>query len=169
MICIKKPALAICLFTISLLVNTMAVGQSPISGTWALQNMEHVTGPEFANALPKQITLHQQADSLIIETIAVGADGDVSTRLSVPMNGSPYTAISTASNRKYVRSLKWTNDKKGLTLTTVFYTTEDPTKVDCTRTEAWSFSPDGKQLNIEKKSDETRSESWQAKAIYDKK
>ncbi|WP_315815643.1 hypothetical protein [Paraflavitalea speifideaquila] len=78
--------------------------------------METVSGPEFANALPKQITLHQQADSLIIETIAVGADGDVSTRMSVPMNGSPYTAISTASKRKYVRNLKWTNDKKDLPL-----------------------------------------------------
>ena len=154
---------------VGILLSATSFAQTNVSGTWALQNKQHVLGPEYANALAKQITINQQADSLIIETISTGNEGqDVSSRQAVAMNGKAVTTTSATSKRKLVKSLKWNTDKKGLVLTTVFYVADNPSEVDFTRVETWSLSPDGKQLNIDKRSVETRSETWQVKGVYGK-
>jgi hypothetical protein len=148
---------------------TLTFGQTNISGTWTLQSKQHVLGPEYLNALAKQITLHQTADSLIIEMIGIDGNGqEVSSRQSVAMNGQQVTGIS-ATNRNYVKSLKWAPGKKDLVVTTVFYMPGNSAEVDFTRVETFSLSPDGKRLNIHKKSVETRSETWEVKGVYDKK
>lgn len=158
------------LLVTGLLMHAITFAQPPVSGTWALQNKQHVLGPEYANALPKQLTIRQQADSLIIESINIGGNGqEVSSRQAVAMDGKPTTNTGATSKRKYVRSLKWNADKKGLVLTTIFYVPENPSEVDFTRVETWSLSPDGRQLNIQKKSVETRSETWEVKGVYEKK
>jgi hypothetical protein len=155
---------------IGLLLNANVIAQNNVSGTWALQSKQHVTGPQYVNALPKQMTITQQADTLIIESINIGSDGqDVSSRQTVAMDGKPATIISSKTKIKYVKSLKWNADKKGLVLTTVFYVDDNPSEVDFTRVETWSLSPDGKQLNIQKRSVETRSETWEVKGLYEKK
>jgi hypothetical protein len=148
---------------------TAALAQSDLSGTWALQNKQHVTGPQYANALPSQITVNNQADSLIIESINVGADGqEVRSKRVLPIDGKSVTATSSI-NQRTIKSLKWAADKKGLILTTTFYRLDNPTEIDFTRIETWSLSPDGKQLNIDKRSEETQSETWQTKGVYSKK
>ncbi len=149
---------------------TTAFAQSDLSGTWALQNKQHVSGPDYANALPKQITINKQADSLIIESVNIGAEGqDVTSKQAVAIDGKSVMGISPVSQRKLIKSLKWTADKKGLVLTITFYRLDNPTEIDFTRIETWSLSPDGKQLNIDKKSEETQSETWQVKGVYAKK
>lgn len=151
-------------------LSQATLAQTNLAGTWALQNKEHIMGPEYGNALATQITLQQQTDSLIIETISVGAEGaEVKSRQAVSTDGKPSTTSSTTTHRKYVRSMKWTPDKKGIVLTTVFYMPDNPNEVDFTRVETWTVSPDGKELNIDKKSIETRSETWQVKGVYAKK
>lgn len=155
---------------IGLLLHATAFAQNNVSGTWTLQSKQHVLGPEYANALAKQIIINQQTDSLIIETISVGAEGqELSNKQVVALDGKPLTTTSATSGRKLVRSLKWNTDKKGLVLTTVFYVAGNPNEVDFTRVETWSLSPDGKQLNIQKRSVETRSETWEVKGVYEKK
>lgn len=155
---------------IGLLMSATSFAQTNVTGTWTLQSKEHIAGPEYANALPKQITISQQADSLVIESINIGNEGqDVSSRQAVAMNGQPVTTTSATSKRKYIKSLQWSPDKKGLVLTSIIYLPDNPNVVDLTRVETWSLSPDGKQLNINKKSIETRSESWEDKGVYDKK
>jgi hypothetical protein len=154
---------------IALLLNATAFAQNNLSGTWTLQNKEHVSGPDYENALPKQIALHQQADSLIMESVYAEDDKDVSSRQALAMNGQPLTYIGPKSNRKYVKSLKWNADKKGLVLTIVIYVPDNPNEVDFTRVETLSLSPDGKQLILNKKSVETRSETWESKGVYVKK
>lgn len=154
---------------IALLLNATASAQNNLSGTWTLQNKEHVSGPDYENGIPKQIALHQQGDSLIIESVYVEDNKDVSSRQAVPANGQAVTTIGPKSNRKYVKSLKWSADKKGLVLTIVIYVPDNPNEVDLTRVENWSLSPDGKQLILNKKSVETRSETWESKGVYVKK
>lgn len=155
---------------IGLLLNATVFAQNNVSGTWTLQSKQHVLGPQYANALPKQINISQQADSLIIETINIGGNGqDVSSRQAVAMDGKPATTTGATSKRKLVKSLKWNADKKGLVLTIVFYVPDNPSEVDFTRVETWSLSPDGKQLNIQKRSVETRSETWEVKGMYERK
>lgn len=149
-----------------ILLHATATAQDNLSGTWTLQNKQHIAGPQYANSLPKQVSIHQQADSLVIETTSIGSGGkDVTNRQAVPMDGKPVTIDKT---RKLVKSLKWMNNKKGFVLTTIYYRTEDPKAVDFTREEDWQLSQDGKQLNIDKKSIETRSEDWQVKGKYEK-
>lgn len=149
--------------------TTAAFAQSDLAGTWALQNKEHVSGPQYANALPSQITVNKQADSLIIESINIGADGQkVSSKRVLPIDGKSVIGMS-SMNQKTIKSLKWAADKKGLILSTTFYRLDNPTEIDFTRIETWSLSPDGKQLNIDKKSEETQSETWETKGVYSKK
>lgn len=149
-----------------ILLHATATAQDNLSGTWMLQNRQHIAGPQYANSLPKQVVILQQADSLIIETINIDGGGkDVTNRQAVPMDGKPVTINKT---RKLVKSLKWANDKKGFVLTTVYYRTDDPSAVDFTREESWNLSKNGKQLNIDKKSIETKSEDWQVKGTYEK-
>lgn len=156
------------LFLLCLANSTFA--QINFSGTWDLQNKQHILGPEYSNALASKLTITQQADSLIIETVGVGAEGqEVKSRQSVSMDGKMQVATSAASNRQYAKSLKWSADKKNLVITTIFYMENNPSEVDFTRVETWSLSPDGQQLNIDKRSIETRSETWQVKGVYAKK
>lgn len=151
----------------ALLVSGYTYAQSPIEGTWSLQNKEYLLGPEYGNALARQVTLKQQADSLVIETVSAGAEGqDVNNRSAVGMDGKQVSGVSNRSQRKYTKSIKWNPDKKGFIMTTVIYLADNPTEVDFTRVETWSLSPDGKQLKIHKKSLETRSETWEAEGTY---
>lgn len=157
------------LLSIAFFMQATAFAQSDLSGTWALQNKQPVSGPQYANALPSQITVNKQADSLIIESINTGADGqEVSSKRVLPIDGKSVIGMSSI-NQKTIKSLKWTADKKGLILTTTFYRLDNPTEIDFTRIETWSLSPDGKQLNIDKKSEETQSETWQTRGVYVKK
>jgi|GEM_PF-1245050 len=148
---------------------TAAFAQSDLAGTWALQNKQQVSGPDYANALPKQITINKQADSLIIESVNIGAEGkDVTNKQALAINGKSVIGLS-PSQRRLIRSLKWTDDKKGLILTSIYYRLDNPTEIDFTRIEILSLSTDGKQLNIDKKSEETQSETWQVKGVYARK
>lgn len=150
-----------------LFTYSISSAQNNVLGTWILQSKDHIFGPEYANALPKQMRINQQADSLILESINIGGNGqDVNSRQAVPMNGQPLTMTSLATKRKYIKSLQWSADKKSLVLTIVIYIPSNPDVVDFTRVETWSLSPDGKQLNISKKSIETRSETWEAKGVF---
>lgn len=152
-----------------LFIHAISFGQNNLSGTWVLQNKTHVSGPEYTNAIPKQIRLHPQGDSLIMESVFEEDGQDVSSRQAVPMNGQPVSNIGAKSNRKYIKSLKWDADKKGLVLTVVIHVPDNPNEVDFTRVETWSLSPDNKYLNLNKKSVETRSETWETKGTYVRK
>ncbi len=157
------------LLVIGLVINGTVLGQTNFSGTWTLQHKQLITGPQYANALPKQLTMRQETDSLIIESVSIGAGGnDATNRQAIALNGQSTTTTNATTNRKLTRSLKWTNDKKAMVLTTVFYRPDNPTEIDFSREETWNLSPDGKQLNIDKRSVETRSETWQVKGTYNK-
>ena len=143
--------------------------QTNFSGTWVIREKQHVTGPEYINAMAKQIKVEQAKDSLIIETVTDGGEGkDVTSRQSYALNGKPSFATSTISKRKYTKTLAWSPDKKVLTITTVFSMPENEKETDLTRVETWTLSADGKHLNVDKKSIETRSETWEVKGAFEK-
>ncbi|HJU45191.1 MAG TPA: hypothetical protein VJ647_00325, partial [Chitinophagaceae bacterium] len=51
-----------------LFIGTAVSAQSPLISTWVMKEKQHISGPNYENALPKKITLLQQKDSLIIES-----------------------------------------------------------------------------------------------------
>ncbi len=134
---------------------------------WIQQSKEHVTGPEYGNAVQTQMTVLQNKDSVVINSLNPGADGkDVAGHVSFAINGKPSSISNPTSKRKYTRSLAWSADKKSLITTIVFSMPDNENEVDFTRIETWTLSPDGKQLRLNKKSVETRSETWELNAVF---
>lgn len=147
---------------------TSIYAQGDFSATWVLHNKQHIAGPQYANSVPKQLTISKQGDSLVIETVSTGGGGkEAVNRQVLALNGQP-SVISGFGNRKLIKSLKWSVEKDQYLLTTVYYRTEDPNAVDFTREETFTLSKDGTQLTLDKKSIETRSEDWQTKGVYKK-
>jgi hypothetical protein len=143
--------------SIALLLSATVFGQTNFSGSWVLKSKEHINGPQYANALAEEMTVKQTADS-----ISTG-------KRTVAMNGKPSSAMDTESNRKIVKSIAWSVDKKTATFTTAIYVPGNENEVELTRIDVWTLSPDGKQLTIQRKSVETKSENWEVKGNYEKK
>lgn len=143
--------------SIALLLSATVFGQTNFSGSWVLKSKEHINGPQYANALAEEMTVKQTADS-----ISTG-------KRTVAMNGKPSSAMDTESNRKIVKSIAWSADKKTATFTTAIYVPGNENEVELTRIDVWTLSPDGKQLTIQRKSVETKSENWEVKGSYEKK
>lgn len=142
---------------VAILLSATLFGQSNFSGVWVLKTKEHINGPQYANALAEELTVNQSADSF-----AVG-------KRTVAMNGKTSSVVDKESNRKSVKSVAWSADKKTATFTTAIYAVGNENEVELTRVDAWTLSPDGKQLTIQRKSIETKSENWEVKGIYEKK
>jgi hypothetical protein len=141
--------------------------QTNFTGSWSLKEKKHITGPEYGNALPSKLKVEQKTDSVIIESTNMGNEGkETTSRQAIAMNGKTQTINSATSKRKYVRSLAWSADKKSLILTTLFYIPENENEIDFTRIETWTLA-DG-NLSINKKSVETRSETWEVNGIFEK-
>lgn len=165
----NKISLSAFLFGAGLLINISSFAQENLSGTWVLENKQLIAGPNYANSLGKQITITIQNDSIIFESINVdGTRNEIINRYSLPVNGQPLT--SNKNNKKVIQTFQWNPDKMtGFVINRVYYHEKSSEEIDFTRIETWSFSPDGKQLIVDKKSVETRSQDWQVKGIFKKK
>ena len=137
------------------------------SGTWVRHSKQYVTGPQYVNAAAKQMTVALKADSIVVTTVSPGENGqDFSFSQAISMNGKPSIIIGKTSKRKFSTTLALSPDKKILTLTTACSTPDNENEVDFTRIETWTLSADGKQLYMDKKSVETKSETWEVKAVF---
>jgi len=156
------------LFTITAaLFGFTAFAQTNFSGTWSISDKQMITGPEYINALPKLLKIEQARDSVSIEYTYDTTDGaDQVSKHTYAIDGKEMTRTGKTSKRKTVMKLQWSADKSALVITTVFYIPENPAQVDFTRIETWSIK-DG-HLVIDERSEETRSETWQVKGIFDK-
>jgi hypothetical protein len=166
----SKIVLSARLFAISILITMSSFSQENVSGTWILESKQHMAGPNYANSMVKQVSIFQQNDSLVFESVHVdGSRNEVVSKHSLPLNGQSLTS-NTKANRKLIETLQWNKDKQtGFVITRVYYRTESPSEIDFTRVETWSFSSDAKQLTIDKKSIETRSQDWHVKGLFNKK
>lgn len=133
-----------------------AKAQTNFSGTWKLKETEYVTGPHYSNAMAEQLKVTQKADSLILES--------GTSRSAIAFNGDPTISTSASTKRKSTRSLAWSADKKSLVMTTAISLPDNPNEVDLTRVDTWTMEKG--TLTINRKSIETRSETWEAKGTY---
>ena len=149
------------------LLTSGVVAQTNFSGTWAIKEKQTSLGPEYVNALATSMKVQQNKDSLIIESVSTGADNQESkNRVAVPMNGQSVSNMSPASGRKVSRSLKWSADKKVLTITSPIAQAGNENEIELTRIDTWTLSADGKELIFNRKSVETVSESWEVKGVF---
>lgn len=143
-----------------IMLCSASFAQTNFSGNYTKESIEYIDGPKYGNALPETYNIQQTADSIII----VGA----TSRSGYAMNGGKSTSTSAANNRKFVRSLSWSADKKSVTLITEIYAEGNPNELDLTRVATWNLSADGKQLLVSLKSVETKSESWSVTGVFNK-
>ena len=152
-------------FTIGILFSASVIAQAEFSGTWVLNEKQHISGPVYLNAMQTKMKVQQSKDSIFIEYTNASADGkDAVSTQSLALDGKAITRIGATSKRKYIRKLEWSADKNQMIMTTVFYVPENDNEIDFTRIETWSIS-DGK-LMVHKKSIETRSETWEVKGTF---
>ncbi len=104
-----------------------------------------------------------------MQTTNTGAAGEEETSpFSVAMNGQTSSVTSQGDGRKFEWNLKWSTDKKSLTITMLIYKAGNSNEVELTRVETWSLLPGGKELVVDRKSIETVSEDWEVKGIFTK-
>jgi hypothetical protein len=139
-----------------LLIGTAVSAQTNFSGTWKLKGKEYINGPKYSNALAEELMVKQTKDS-----ITVG-------KTSVAMNGKGTTIMNKEQNRQSVKSVNWSADKKTATFTTVIYAPGSSSEVELTRVDSWILSADGKEMTVNRKSIEKKSESWEVKGTYEK-
>ncbi len=143
----------------AMLIGGSAFAQTNFSGTWKLTSKEHVEGPTYGNAVSEQLSIDQRSDTFYIGSAA---------KTAYAQNGAEIISNDANTKRKSVRSLSWSADKKVLTLKSVIYVPDSATEIDLTRVTTYSLSADGKTLNLDRQSIETRSENWRVKAVYEK-
>ncbi|MBB5440240.1 hypothetical protein HDC92_003940 [Pedobacter sp. AK017] len=133
--------------------GTTLFAQTNFTGSYKLKEIQHVNGPEYSNAMAKALVIRLTADSLF-----TGKRG-------LAMNGARLTFFG-EENRKMVRALSWSADKKSFKVITVIYMPGNDKEVDLTREDTYSMV--GAELVINRKSIESNSENWEAKGIYTK-
>ena len=153
----------ILIFATMLLYTISAIGQSNLSGTWGQQKIQHISGPNYQNAIPAFITISFTSDSLFVQTKGRNTNAEPFV-FSVPINGQSVT--TEYGRKKRTRTFVWKPEKNGFILTTLFFRTEDLNQIDFTRVEKFQLSNDGRELTLEKKSIETRSEDWHTNAVF---
>ena len=117
--------------------------------------------------MPTQFTISRIRDSLILEYITVNADGKENKgRIANPFNGSETMGYN-LNNLKVKRKLRYVKGTNEFTVNSVYYMPENNTEVDFTRIETFKVIDGNSHLN--KKSIETRGETWEVNGVYSKK
>jgi len=153
--------------TSSLLITNASNAQTNFSGTWSDPELEMISGIQYSNAVPKQIKVTQSKDSLKLESISAGNDGDVTNTTTIALNGKQSSRISKTSGRTIRTTATWNDRGTTLTILTLYSYANNPHKAEFTNTEVWELSDDG-NLKIVKTSDADVTDDWTIKGIYKK-
>ncbi|MFW2477986.1 MAG: hypothetical protein ACN4EP_13775, partial [Sediminibacterium sp.] len=74
-------------FAISILITMSSFAQENVTGIWIFESKQHISGPNYANSMVKQVTILHQHDSLVFESVNVdGSRNEVTARHSLPIN-----------------------------------------------------------------------------------
>jgi hypothetical protein len=148
-------------------MSLYSFSQSNFSGTWLLKTKQQVSGPEYINALPKKITIDQQKDSIVIETVSPGPIGnDITSKQIIATDSKPFSSVGLTSKRKFTRTFQWDKAGSSFMIKTIFYTQGDENEIDFTRVETWQLKDN--TLLIDRKSIETRSDTWETIGTFSK-
>jgi len=154
-----------------------ARAQNSFNGSYKFVAKEHIKGPEYGNAVPTSLTIEVTNDSVIIQqgVIPVTMENDqpvsgpeTKSRSAFANQSQPYLYRGKSSGRKYMRCVKWSDDKQSFTVTNEIYKDKNDDEIELTRIEEYTLSGDGKQLQYRVRSVETITESWEDKATYEK-
>jgi thioredoxin-related protein len=149
-----------------IIISTLLLGFSAkaqkdkFSGTWFLQQRTIISGPDYINGVPKQISIKILADSISIGTISENEKGDYTITELTSLDGKPVTMMR-PGNIKRSSTSQWIEDRKSLKKVISYYKKDNDTEVEYTTTEVWKLSADGDTLTLlrtQNKGDSTKGE-----------
>jgi thioredoxin-related protein len=160
-------AVPIALLTMLLCFGQLFAQNENISGTWVLKERQIVSGPDYANGIPKQILIAVSRDSLSLSRTYVGTSKDETVAESLALDGSPNEVLRTISKRKSL--FKKGNDPNSFSIEVSFRGIKTGERTNADYVENWTLSPSGKELTIEKYANEADGNNWSMKGLYELK
>jgi hypothetical protein len=142
--------------------------QTDFKGEYTFSGREHVKGPEYGNGVPTSITIEIEKDSVIIQQGEMENGVEVKSRTAFANDGKPFLYRGKSTGRKYMRSVKWSDDKQSLTTTNEIYKAGNDDEIELTRIDEYKLAENGTQLLFHRRSVETITESWEDNATYNK-
>lgn len=147
---------------------TVRLQKTDFSGLWNFKDQESISGALYSNGSPRQIKITQKEKEIAIEKTTADENGkDVTNTDSLNFEKAAFEKI-TKSKRKKRITLEWTADGKGFTQTTTIYTAADHSKPEFATTDRYSMD-NGNLVLIRKAENFENGESWESKAVYEKK
>ena len=142
--------------------------QINLTGTWIQVSHQLVSGKEYANAIPKQLGIDQDANTVTIRRVSAAPNGhDTTAREMLKWNGDTVSSL-TASKLKRKSTIKLTDHQSGFTELSSYTDTNGVAQRNVS--EVWAISPDGKTLTIDRtfESAKDSADKWTMKGVYRK-
>src|SRR5688572_13481469 len=155
----------------ALFVCGAAAAESPVfSGTWVMQERKSLSGPDYGNVMPKQITVRQSAQEMVMEMTGLDETGKEATTTRTVQFDTP-TETRTPSGRKKVAQLQWQAGQSALMFMTRFSVAGKDDELQSTVTDTWTLADDGATLIIVKAEQSTKNsnspdENWSMRGEY---
>jgi len=150
-------------FIIILFISGAAGAQTNFSGSWGEPQLEMISGIQYSNAVPNEVTVVQTKDSIRITRLENEENAKPYT-ITLALNGKAFSYIGANSKRTINFTANLSNNGNTLTITSTFSFPDKPGEVEYKNTEVWESS--GGALTITKVSDATLTDDWTIKAIY---
>jgi hypothetical protein len=141
------------------------------SGAWALKERTSLSGQDFANGVPKSITVTEKADVIAIERVLIteAARGENQYVETLAFDGKPFERV-TLGKRQAHATIKRLEDPRSLVETISYSLPENFRDHEFTATETWHLSNDNKTLtiivNYTNEKDPTK--NWSMRGVYEK-
>ncbi|MFI5140210.1 MAG: hypothetical protein ACHQIM_20485 [Sphingobacteriales bacterium] len=154
-------------FLAVLLGATTFAQKADFSGIWILQEKTLIAGPDYANGVPKKITINQTKDSITITRVSQGENNDEITIVTAALNGEPIVMVTRPTRKR--STIVWLNaDKKEFTETAAF-TNDGEQKPDLKIIYTWSLTDEGNTITLLREDEDfSNGEKFQMKGLYKK-
>jgi|GEM_PF-957364 len=140
------------------------------SGTWILRDRKSLVGKDYSNVMPKEISVSQNGDSLIIQRELPG-EHDILNKFTetVYLDGRKSTRV-TGGKRNVTASIKPDDKTNEFTELMEFTFPNNNQDIEYSRSEKWSLSETGTNLSIvnESASERVPEHNWKMKGDYEK-
>lgn len=155
----------LCLFLAMTGLNAMAQ-KTNFSGTWNIQTEKVDWGRAPQTVLPSVYNIVQGPDKFTVtRTLVDDSQVEHPSADTLTYDNKPRTNLSYTGNKK-TTSIKWSDDKTALLLTT---STTSPTgEPYYSATETWTLTDGGKTLVIDRSVEQANGNNYKIKGIYQK-
>lgn len=142
--------------------------KADFSGNWSLEKRTSLSGTDYANGVPKEIKIILRPDSIIINRVTTGQNGEeISIVESISFDGNPTLSITPSMNKKS-STIKWSANGEEY-VETANLCAPDEDKPNRKITYTWSLANDGKTLALIRVDENfLNGETWSMKGVYKK-